>query len=155
MPAALLPALAPRLLLVGATLLRRLTPATRRRLPLLRLTRLPWLTRLTVLTVLTRLARLPRLLSPATLLRRLTVRRLALLRRLTVRRLAVLLRLLRLGLLRRLSPATTLALPRGLLSPTTLLWRLAALSPVLPAWLAPRLPRTPWSLRRRRHMCSF
>jgi hypothetical protein len=36
-----------------------------------------------------------------------------------------------------------------------LLWRLAALSPVLPAWLAPRLPRTPWSLRRRRHMCSF
>lgn len=133
--AALLLALAPRLLLVGATLLRRLTPATRGRLPLL-------------LSRLCRLSRLPRLLAPATLLRGL-----ALLRRLTVRRLAMLLGLL--GLLRRLTPATTLALARGLLSPTTLLRRLAALSPVLPAWLAPRLPRTPWSLRRRRHMCSF
>ncbi len=127
MPAALLLlALAPRLLLVRATLLRRLTPATRRRLSLL----LPRLTRLT------------RLLSPAALLRGL-----ALLRRLTVRRLALL------RLLRRLTPATTLA--RGLLAPATLLWRLTALSPVLPAWLAPRLPRTPWPLRRRRHMCSF
>lgn len=139
MPAALLLlALAPRLLLVGATLLRRLTPATRRRLSLLRLSRL---------TRLTRLPLLPRLLAPAALLRALV-----LLRRLTVRGLA----LLRLALLRRLTPATTLALARGLLTPAAaLLWRLATLSPVLPAWLAPRLPRTPWSLRRRRHICSF
>jgi hypothetical protein len=127
----LLRALTPRLLLVRATLLRRLTPATRRRLSLLRLTRV------------SRLTRLPRLLSPAALLRGLVLPR-----RLTVRGLA-------LRLLRGLSPAATLALARGLLSPATLLWRLAALSPVLPAWLAPRLPRTPWSLRRRRHMCSF
>jgi hypothetical protein len=128
-PAALLLlALAPRLLLVGAALLRRLTPATSRRLALL-------------LSRLSRLSGLSRLLAPAALLRGL-----ALLRRLTVRRLALL----------WLTPATTLALARGLLTPaTTLLRRLAALSPVLPAWLAPRLPRTPWSLRRRRHMCSF
>jgi hypothetical protein len=85
---------------------------------------------------------MPRLLAPAALLRALV-----LLRRPTVRRLALL------WLLWRLTPATALA--RGLLTPTTLLRRLAALSPVLPAWLAPRLPRTPWSLRRRRHMCSF
>lgn len=138
MPTALLLlALAPGLLLVCATLLRRLTPATRRRLSLL----------LSRLARLAGLARLSRLLAPAALLRGL-----ALLRRLTVRRLAMLLGLL--GL--RLTPATALALARGLLTPaTTLLGRLAALSPVLPAWLAPRLPRTPWSLRRRRHICSF
>jgi hypothetical protein len=132
-PAALLLlALAPGLLLVRATLLRRLTPATRGRLSLLRLSRLarlPWLTGL---------------LTPAALLRGLVLSR-----RLTVRGLAVL------RLLRGLTPAAALALARGLLSPTTLLWRLTALSPVLPAWLAPRLPRTPWSLWRRRHMCSF
>ncbi|TDO46614.1 hypothetical protein EV651_12696 [Kribbella sp. VKM Ac-2571] len=132
MPAAwLLRALAPRLLLVRATLLRRLAPATGGRL-----------------TRVSRLTRLPRLLSPAALLRGLVLPR-----RLTVRGLA--LRGLALRLLRGLTPAATLALTRGLLSPATLLWRLAAWSPVLPAWLAPRLPRTPWSLRRRRHMCSF
>jgi hypothetical protein len=133
--------LAPRLLLVGAALLLRLlTPAT---------------TLLTWLTVLTRLALLGGLLSPAALLRPVLLRRppllgLALLR---LTWLAVLLRLL--WLLRGLAPSTTLS--RWLLSPTALLRRLvlrrllATLSPV-PAWLAPRLPRTPWSLRRRRHM---
>ncbi|MBB6570725.1 hypothetical protein HNR71_006362 [Kribbella sandramycini] len=30
-----------------------------------------------------------------------------------------------------------------------------SLSPLLSARLAPRLPRTPRSLRRRRHICSF
>jgi hypothetical protein len=125
----LLLSLAPRLLLVGATalLLRLLTPATT-----LLLTRLP---------VLPRLALLGGLLSPATLLRPVLLGRLWL---------AVLLRLLW-----GLTPSTTLS--RWLLSPTALLRRLvlrrllATLSPV-PAWLAPRLPRTPWSLRRRRHM---
>ncbi len=134
MPAALLLlALAPRLLLVRATLLRRLTPATRRRLTLL----------------LSRLSLLPRLLSPAALLRGLTLLWRLTMRGLTMRGLALL------RLLRRLAPAATLALARRLLSPATLLWRLTALPPVLPAWLAPRLPRTPWSLRRRRHICSF
>ncbi|RZT13425.1 hypothetical protein EV649_6616 [Kribbella sp. VKM Ac-2569] len=138
MPSALLLlALAPRLLLVRATLLRRLTPATRGRLSLLRL------------SMLARLPRLPGLLTPAALLRGLVLSRRLTVRGLTVRGLALL------RLLRGLSPAAALALARGLLSPATLLWRLAALSPVLPAWLAPRLPRTPWSLRRRRHMCSF
>jgi hypothetical protein len=166
----LLGALTPRLLLVRTALLRRLTPTTLRRLP--RLTRLLALRRTTGLrTPTTLLRRLP-------LLRRLAVRRLAL-RRLTVRTL----RLLRAWapsatLARRLLTPTTLlrlttllrrlALLRltTLLGLTTLwltalrwlaalLWRLAALSPVLPAWLAPRLPRTPWSLRRRRHICSL
>ncbi|HET6741780.1 MAG TPA: hypothetical protein VFH76_22710 [Kribbella sp.] len=140
----LLLSLAPRLLLVGATalLLRLLTPATT-----LLLTRLP---------VLPRLALLGGLLSPATLLRPVLLGRLPLLR---LTWLAVLLRLLWLAVLLRLlwglTPSTTLS--RWLLSPTALLRRLvlrrllATLSPV-PAWLAPRLPRTPWSLRRRRHM---
>ncbi|GAA0613408.1 hypothetical protein GCM10009534_55150 [Kribbella sandramycini] len=67
-----------------------------------------------------------------------------------LRRLPLLgLRLLRLGLL-RLTPAAT-ALGRRLLSPAAL----PSLSPLLSARLAPRLPRTPRSLRRRRHICSF
>ncbi|MEU4195819.1 hypothetical protein AB0E69_28215 [Kribbella sp. NPDC026611] len=98
-----------------------------------------------------RLLTLTGLLTPtAALLRRLTLRRLTL-RGLTLRWLA-------LRLLRALTPTATTLL-RRLLSPATawlrLLRRLAALSPLLPAWLAPRLPRTPWSLRRRRHICSF
>ncbi|MFG1910377.1 hypothetical protein [Kribbella sp. NPDC048928] len=140
-PTALL-LLAPRLLLVGtAALLLRLLAPTATRLPML-----------------TRLALLVGLLSPAALLRPVLLRRLPVLG-LALLRLAVLLRLLRLLWLLRmlwgLSPSTTLS--RWLLSPTALLRRLvlrrllAALSPV-PAWLAPRLPRTPWSLRRRRHM---
>lgn len=123
----LLNALTPRLLLVRSTLLLRgpLTPAA--------------------------LLRRNRLLSPTALLGRLTVRRLAL-RRLT-RNGPVLLR----RLLRTLTPTAT-TLTGRLLSPATLLGRLrrlSARSPVLPAWLTPRLPRTPRSLRRRRHICSF
>jgi hypothetical protein len=131
----LLLALAPGLLLVRATLLRRLSPAARRRLTVLTgLTGLPLL--------LAGLLSLPGLLTPTALLRGLILPR-----RLAVRGLALL------GLLRGLTPATALA--RRLLPPAALLWRLATLSPVLPAWLAPRLPRTPRSLRRRRHICSF
>lgn len=95
---------------------------------------LPWVLALPWLLAL---ARVLRLLAPsaATLLRRLTLARLD--RRLT-------------GLLATgaLAPATaTLA---RLLSPATLTW----LSP-LPARLAPRLPRTPRPLWRRRHMRSL
>lgn len=132
----LLGPLTPGLLLVRTALL--LTPA------LLRLTLLP-LTRLT----LTRLRAPPALLRRLPL-RRLTVGRLALRRAPLLRRLSL---VRGLALVRGLTPST--ALGRRLLAPTTLLWRLPALSPVLPAWLAPRLPRTPWSLRRRRHICSF
>jgi hypothetical protein len=62
----------------------------------------------------------------------------------------------RLPLLRRLlgtlAPTATTLGGRLLLSPATL----APLSPLLPARLAPRLlPRTPRSLRRRRHIRSF
>ncbi|TCN32297.1 hypothetical protein EV644_12520 [Kribbella orskensis] len=96
-------------------------------------TTLPWLLPLPWLLAL---ARVLRLLAPsATLLRRLALARLD--RRLT-------------GLLAAgaLAPATaTLA---RLLSPATLPW----LSP-LPALLAPRLPRTPRPLWRRRHMRSL
>ena len=94
------------------------------------------------------LLRRNRLLSPTALLGRLAVRRLTL-RRLTRTR-PVLLR----RLLRTLTP-TAATLTWRLLSPATLLRRLSARSPVLPAWLAPRLPRTPRSLWRRRHICSF
>jgi hypothetical protein len=73
------------------------------------------------------------------------------LRRLTMRRVPL---VRGLSLLRGpLTPSA--ALRRRLLSPTALLRRPSVLSPVLPAWLAPRLPRTPWPLRRRRHICSF
>lgn len=146
----LLGTLAPRLLLV---LLRLLSP------PLRRLTRLTTLAGLRPPTTL--LAALARLRTPATLLR-LTVRRLAV-GRLSLWRVALVRGLALLW--RALAPPA--ALRRGLLPPARLLLvallrRLAAvlaalpvLSPVLPAWLAPRLPRTPWPLRRRRHICSF
>ena len=132
MPAALLllTLLTPGLLLVRTALLLRgaLTPSAL----LLRLVLRP--------LAPTTLLRLP--------LRRLPVGRLAG-RGLTLRRPALLRRLLW-----ALAPtATTLA--GRLLSPATLLRRLTALSPLLPAWLAPRLPRTPRSLRRRRHIRSF
>jgi hypothetical protein len=154
LPAAtrLLALLTPRLLLVRTALLLRgaLTPtATLRRLAL-RMSR-------------TWSALLGRLLTPTALLRRLTLVRRLTVRRLTVRGLSVR-RLTLLGrptLLRGLTligrllwaltpPATTLA--GRLLSPAAL----HALSPLLPAWPAPRLlPRTPRSLRRRRHIRSF
>ena len=143
-PALLLRPLAPGLLLVRTTLLRLRSP------PLLRRSLLTTLTGLRTPTTL--LGRLP--------MRRLAVRRLAL-RRLTMRGLALRrLTMRRVSLVRRLSllrwPLTpSAALRRGLLSPTALLRRPSVLSPVLPAWLAPRLPRTPWPLRRRRHICSF
>jgi hypothetical protein len=112
-------------------------------------------------------------------LRSRTVRRLALrsrtVRGLALRRVPLMRRLAlvsRLPLVRGLAPSA--ALGRGLLCPAALLGRLATLRAVhilrtrstrstrstrfhvlLPAWLAPRLPRTPWSLRRRRHICSF
>jgi hypothetical protein len=108
-------------------------------------------------------ARLAGLLTPTALLRRLTLLRRLSVRGLSVRRLTLLGRptlLGRLTLVRRLTlvgrllrgltpPATTLA--GRLLSPAAL----PSLSPLLPAWLAPRLPRTPRSLRRRRHIRSF
>lgn len=82
------------------------------------------------------LARVLRLLAPsAPLLRRLTLARLD--RRLT-------------GLLATGSLAPATATLARLLSPATLTW----LSP-LPARLAPRLPRTPRPLWRRRHMRSL
>ena len=143
-PALLLRPLAPGLLLVRTTLLRLRSP------PLLRRS---------LLTTLTGL-RTPTTLLGRLTMRRLPVRRLAL-RRLTMRGLAVRrLTLRRVSLVRRLSLlwralAPSAALRRGLLSPTALLRRPSVLSPVLPAWLAPRLPRTPWPLRRRRHICSF
>ncbi len=133
----------PRLLLVGTALLLRgaLTPTALRGLSL----RLPR-------TRPALLAGLGRLLTPAALLRRLT-----LLRRLSVRGLTLLGRptLLRgltlVGrLLWALTPAAT-TLAGRLLSPAAL----RTLSPLLPAWLAPRLPRTPRSLRRRCHIRSF
>ena len=143
LPATLLLLLSPRLLLVPTGLLStRLTAllaagslaptALAGLLPLPWLP-LPWLP----LPRLLALAGVLRLLAPsaATLLRRLTLARLD--RRLT-------------GLLATgaLAPATaTLA---RLLSPATLTW----LSP-LPARLAPRLPRTPRPLWRRRHMRSL
>ena len=118
-----------------------LTPAALHRLTLarlpLRLTRSAllrgaWLT----------LLRARRLLSPAAL-----VRRLPLVRRLTLRRPALLRRLLW-----TLPPTAATLARRRLLTPAALP------SPpplLLPAWLAPRLPRTPRSLRRRRHIRSF
>jgi hypothetical protein len=158
----LLGTLAPRLLLV---LLRLLSPPLRR---LTRLTTLAGLRPPTTLRRLTLLAALARLRTPATLLR-LTVRRLAV-GRLSLWRVALVRGLALLW--RALAPSA--ALRRGLLPPARLLlaavWRLLVallrrlaavlaalpvLSPVLPAWLAPRLPRTPWPLRRRRHICSF
>ena len=54
-------------------------------------------------------------------------------------------------LLRRGTLSPTTALGRLLLAPPTL----TRLSPLLPAWLAPRLPRTPRPLWRRRHNRSF
>ncbi|MEV8378109.1 hypothetical protein AB0P21_35550 [Kribbella sp. NPDC056861] len=128
MPATLLRLLAPRLLLVaGLTGLRRrrLTPTTSRRLSTLR--------------------RLTRLLAPATLLRGLTLTGLTMTGLLTGLRLS--------GLRRRLTPATTAL--AGLLSPATLAWLSTRLTPLLPARLAPRLPRTPRSLWRRSHMRSL
>ncbi|TCM40999.1 hypothetical protein [Kribbella sp. VKM Ac-2568] len=125
---ALLLSLSPGLLLVPTRLLTTLL-ATGALAPtaLAGLLPLPWLLAL---------ARVLRLLAPATtLLRRLALARLD--RWLT-------------GLLvtGALAPATaTLA---RLLSPATLTW----LSP-LPARLAPRLPRTPRPLWRRRHMRSL
>jgi hypothetical protein len=125
--------LAPRLLLVAATLLRgllltrTLTPATRTLLARLTLARLT-LTRLCLTGLLTPTA--------TTLLRRLTL----------LRGWRLLGRLLR-G--RTLSPPAA-ALGRLLLAPPTL----TRLSP-LPARLAPRLPRTVRPLWRRRHNRSF
>ncbi|TCO21325.1 hypothetical protein EV652_111236 [Kribbella steppae] len=144
MPAALLlrALLAPRLLLVGATalLLRTLTPTAT--LGRLALTGLPLALAGTgssglALAGLSRLAGLRSsglLLAPTAAL----LRRLALLGRL-------------LGLLGALTPTATTTLAGRLLTPTAL----ASLSPLLPARLAPRLPRTPRSLRRRRHIRSF
>jgi hypothetical protein len=174
----LLRPLAPRLLLVRTTLLRLLTPALRLTL----LTALPWLR--TPPTLLRRLP-VRRLAVSRLTVRGLPVGRLALRRVSLVRRLSpsaalrrrllsptTLLRSRLAAALRRLLPA----LVRGLLPPAALLvtrlrrllaallrrtgWPALAggavlLSPVLPARLAPRLPRTPWSLRRRRHICSF
>lgn len=150
LPATLLALLTPRLLLVRTTLLLcgPLTP-TATLAGLLALARLSL--RLTLLprtrsALLSGVHRLTRLLTPTALLRRLTaLRRLPLLRRLSMRGLTLLRRLLR-----PLTPtATTLA--GRLLSPAAL----RSLSPRLAAWLAPRLPRTPRSLRRRRHIRSF
>lgn len=102
-------------------------------------------------TLLGRLS-LPGLLTPTALLRWLPLLGRTL-RWLTMRGLTLRGTALR-RLLRALAPAAT-TLARRLLSPAALLWRLASLSPLLPAWLAPRLPRTPRSLRRRRHIRSF
>lgn len=85
------------------------------------------------LPILRRLTALPGLLAPATLLRRLSCPR------------------LRLG--RRLTPAAS-TLTR-LLSPASLTRLTPRLPALLPARLAPRLPRTPRSLWRRRHMRSL
>ncbi|MEV5962118.1 hypothetical protein AB0L70_10160 [Kribbella sp. NPDC051952] len=142
----LLPLLAPGLLRVATALLRgALTPAA----TLLSRLALRGLALLRSLTPTALLGRLP-------LLRRLSLRGLTL--RVTLWLALVGLALLRLALLwllRSLTPAST-TLARRLLSPAaTLLRRLASLSPLLPAWLAPRLPRTPGSLRRRRHIRSF
>ncbi|TCO44421.1 hypothetical protein EV646_110135 [Kribbella antiqua] len=135
--------LAPGLLLVAALLLRgALTPTTWLALTRLSLAGLSLaglaLTRLTLagasgLAVLRRLAglRASWLLAPS----------------------AALLRGLPLlwGLLGTLTPTAT-TLGGRLLPPAAM----APLSPLLPARLAPRLlPRTPRSLRRRRHICSF
>ena len=124
-------------LILGPTLARALAlawltlPLTGTRSPGLTLAGLAMLSRLSVLSRLAGL-RASRLLSPtaATLLRRLPLVR-GLLR-----------------LLRALAPTATLA--GRLLTPAAL----TPLSLLLPA-LAPRLPRTPRSLRRRRHICSF
>lgn len=141
MPATLLlgalltPLLTPWLLLVGATALLRGT------LPPAALTAL--LARpLSGALVLGRLARL----RPARLL--LTPTTAALLRRLPLLR-----RLL--WLLRALTPTATTLARRLLLSPAAPLTGLASLPRLLPARLAPRLPRTPRSLWRRRHIRSF
>ncbi|MGW1339884.1 hypothetical protein ACWCOV_02440 [Kribbella sp. NPDC002412] len=141
MPATLLlgalltPLLTPWLLLVGATALLRgtLPPAA-----LTALLALP----LSGALVLGRLARL----RPARLL--LTPTTAALLRRLPLLR-----RLL--WLLRALTPTATTLAGRLLLSPAAPLTGLASLPRLLPARLAPRLPRTPRSLWRRRHIRSF
>jgi hypothetical protein len=135
----LLALLTPRLLRVRTTLLprRALTPAA-------------LLSRLTLRLAWPRSPRLRRTLlrplAPTALLRRLP-----LLGRLTLRGLT----LRGLGLLRALAPAATTLAGRLLSPAAALLWRLPSLSPLLPAWLAPRLPRTPRSLRRRRHIRSF
>jgi hypothetical protein len=143
------------LLLVPATLLLVALLGPRLLLALLRRLLAPTATGLpALLRRLTTLRRLTGLLTPTALLGRLTLP--ALLGRLT---LPALLRGLSLtglrlsGLCRRLTPAaTTLA---GLLSPATLTRLSARLSPLLPARLAPRLPRTPRSLWRRSHMRSL
>jgi hypothetical protein len=126
-PAALrLLALLPRLLLVTT----RLLPLLRRLTGALA----PTATRLPVL------AALPRLLAPTTLLRRLACPRLRLGRRLTPAA----------STLTGLLPTLT-----RLLSPASLTRLASRLTPWLPARLAPRLPRTPRSLWRRRHMRSL
>ncbi|TWD75366.1 hypothetical protein FB561_6804 [Kribbella amoyensis] len=115
----------------------------------------------------------PRLLLVATLLRALLAGALAPAATLLTALLATLsglalLWLLRLPLLRLLvtgllTPTAALLRLLRLLAPSTLaglLWLLSpaaalTLSPLLPARLAPRLPRTPRSLWRRRHSLSF
>ena len=150
MPTALLlTVLAPGLLLVSAALLggllRVLLPGT---LPPAALTRLPTLPGLPLSRLsLSGLSTLPRLLPTRPVLPGLRLSRLLtwLLARLLLTGLAPAATLLR--LLRPLAPTT---LARLLLSPAAL-----TLSPLLPARLAPRLPRTPRSLWRRRHIHSL